>query len=83
MNTMPSCNPLPSIPKTAHGTEVRESNPIKGPYRVYHQSINSQKNFDIITQERGFYHSGFVKKFRNNMPSINEEQNGKQKITSI
>ena len=62
--------PLPSIPREAKGTHVRDQNPLHGQYRIYHQSITSQKNYKLIQEQKTFDSKGFVGKMRDTMPSL-------------
>lgn len=61
--------PLPSIPREAKGTHVRDQNPLHGQYRLYHQSITSQKKYKLIQEKKKFDSKGFVGKLRDGMPS--------------
>lgn len=64
---------LTNIPKKVTGTHVRKDNPINGPYKLFHQSINADKKFKIIEQQRSELSEssessepyGFVNRFKN------------------
>ena len=62
--------PLPSIPREAKGTHVKDQNPLHGHYRIYHQSITSQKKCKLIQEQKTFDSKGFVGKLRDTMPSL-------------
>ena len=68
---------LTNIPKKVTGTHVRKDNPVNGPYKLFHQSINADKKFKMIEQQiselsessESSEPSGFVNRFKNKLPS--------------
>ena len=75
MDALTTTTVIPKIPRVAKGTHVRDENPIKGDYKLFHQSIISAKNSVKIQNQKTLDTSGHVKKFRSQIPSTCDNGN--------